>query len=471
MRAKHWTMRLTRALVHTVHYTAMLAEDHQTMNTENNSPGAVAVHAAIAAVRTKLTGLVTAWSQAKELYADLRSRARTPKARQLVARIRDDIEEQERKLGSRARKRREKSGAKLVGAIERFVGDLLRANASTTTIARVYRAVGKTSFERDPVKYDMFINVLERLKALELVGHLKGQPRYRKARFGPNDVASVQLSGRAARFWATNKLLKLAEHFGINGSNAGEQFAPEPPRSPLVQRDFAIGRGRDRERGPIIRYQHTPETERLEADVRELNDFQACHELTGGEHSGYIRVFNNHSWEKGGRLHSVGKGSYQRMPEAQRVKMRINGEHVSEIDIKASFLTIYHAMIREPLEGSGDPYVRAGIKDRAIAKLWTVASFGNSNPATRWPSKMIKDYKKETGKDLGKQAKAKDVARKMLAAFPALERLKDHSDIWADLQFLEAQAVVGTMLILKRRTKYRASRCTTASLCLGHGPT
>ena len=80
--------------------------------------------------------------------------------------------------------------------------------------------------------------------------------------------------------------------------------------------------------------------------------------------------------------------------------MTINGEPVAEIDIKASFLTIYHAMVEEPLEGSGDPYVRAGIQDRLVAKLWTVASFGNSKPATRWPSKMIKDYKKETGKDL-----------------------------------------------------------------------
>ena len=38
----------------------------------------------------------------------------------------------------------------------------------------------------------------------------------------------------------------------------------------------------------------------------------------------------------------------------------------------------------------------------------------------------------------------------MLATFPALTKLEEHSDIWADLQFLEAQAVIGTMLILMR---------------------
>ena len=46
--------------------------------------------------------------------------------------------------------------------------------------------------------------------------------------------------------------------------------------------------------------------------------------------------------------------------------MTINGEPVAEIDIKASFLTIYHAMVGEPLEGTSDPYARAKV-DRSIA--------------------------------------------------------------------------------------------------------
>jgi hypothetical protein len=64
---------------------------------------------------------------------------------------------------------------------------------------------------------------------------------------------------------------------------------------------------------------------------------------------------------------------------------------------------------------------------------------------------MAAKYKKETGKDLGKQAKAKDVSRRMLEVFPALRKLENYSHIWADLQFREAQAVVGTMLILMRK--------------------
>ena len=76
-----------------------------------------------------------------------------------------------------------------------------------------------------------------------------------------------------------------------------------------------------------------------------------------GRQEGYVRIFNNNSWEKGGRLYSIG-GGYQLLPLQQRVQMKINGESVYEIDIRASFLTIYHALVGEPLkslEFPGEP--------------------------------------------------------------------------------------------------------------------
>ena len=130
--------------------------------------------------------------------------------------------------------------------------------------------------------------------------------------------------------------------------------------------------------------------------------------------------------------------------------MTINGEPVAEIDIKASFLTIYHAQVKQPLQGSGDPYAAIAEIDRSIVKLWTTISFGNSNPATRWPPKTAKNFKKETGKDLSKVAKAKDIAQKMLETFPALKKLETLSEAWAHLQYREGRAVMGTMLILMR---------------------
>lgn len=55
------------------------------------------------------------------------------------------------------RKFRAKSGQTYHDAIERFVGDLLRARAGDNGSGRIYRSIGKTSFEDDSVNYDVFI--------------------------------------------------------------------------------------------------------------------------------------------------------------------------------------------------------------------------------------------------------------------------------------------------------------------------
>ncbi len=309
------------------------------------------------------------------------------------------MEKLEQREGKRVYRRRATSEAKFVGAIERFVGDLLRVRAGTTGLGNIYRVVGRSAFGDASVKYDMFTQVLNGLKTLGLVFHLKGQSRYRRTPFG-----NAPEPGQAARFWATSTLLGLAAHYGIHNGNVVEHFAPDPPKNPLVLKDYAIGKGKDRESGRRIKYKNTRfdtlEAKRLEADVRELNEFLARFEILGGEHYGYERVFNNQSWKKGGRLYGSGEDCYQRLSEAERLKMTIDGEPVAEIDIKASFLTVYHAMVKQPLQGSGDPYAAVAGIDRSIVKLWTTVSFGNSNPATRWPPKTIKDFKKETSKDL-----------------------------------------------------------------------
>ena len=115
--------------------------------------------------------------------------------------------------------------------------------------------------------------VLEGLKALELVGHEKGRTRFRKV---PEWGVSATLPGRASRFWATAQLIEFAEHRGIRLDNIGDHFQPEPPHNPLVLRDYATGKGVNRERGQIIKnYTRTTHTKRLAADIRELNEFLA----------------------------------------------------------------------------------------------------------------------------------------------------------------------------------------------------
>jgi hypothetical protein len=216
-----------------------------------------------------------------------------------------EIADWQQKKGKRIRKFRARSGSKFMDAVERFVGDLLRARGDNKSSGRIYHATGATTFDDVPVNYDVFMGMLKGLAALGFVGFDKGGITLRKT--GERAV----LERRATTFWATDKLVKLAEDFGVPLENIGVHFKPEPPHNPLVLRGPGSGKGVSRERGQIIkRYKRTETTKRLEAEVRELNDFLARCEITGGEHHGYTRNFNNGSWKKGGRLYSVG-GGYQ----------------------------------------------------------------------------------------------------------------------------------------------------------------
>ena len=97
--------------------------------------------------------------------------------------------------------------------------------------------------------------------------------------------------------------------------------------------------------------------------MKELNEFLGQHVISGAMHRWFHRTFNlgdeeGFAWNKGGRLYSDGKGSYQNIPRPERLKMTIDRESVCEIDIRASYLTILHALHRVPFYVSTevDPY-------------------------------------------------------------------------------------------------------------------
>jgi hypothetical protein len=376
---------------------------------------------------------IIATRSGKDRYAALLSRTRSSQARDLIQQLFDEVVLWQK----RARKLRDADAKSYQDALERLVGDLLRARAARNATGRIFHALGTMTFDDVPVNYKVFRAVLDGLKGLSYLGVELGAMR----------------SGRTTAFWATNKLLRRAEDFGIHLGNINVNFKPEPPPNPLVLRGPATRKGKRKIKGEVIRvYRRTEETRRLEAEVRELNDYLATCEITGGEHQGYARIYNNASWRKGGRLYSVG-GGYQGMsPPKKRLEMTINGGAVAEVDIRASHLTIYHAKLGQPLSRENDPYGHVGA-DRAVAKLWVVASFGNSAPATKWPDDMVEDYNDDNpGKDL-REVNPKVLGKEMLEAFPALRLLKTKfkkTDIWGDLQCIEANAIVSAMLILKR---------------------
>jgi hypothetical protein len=167
---------------------------------------------------------------------------------------------------------------------------------------------------------------------------------------------------KATRFRAKPEFIQLCERNGVDVSRIADHFIPELPRYPLVKKAGSV---RDpygaKVRGKPMRFERTGKAKELEQQVRDLNNFLDNFEIGGGLHRGYIRVFNqgdhpSFDWNKGGRVYSQGDDSYQRLKQDQRLRMTIDEEPICEIDIRASYLTIYHAHFGLPLDAKRDPY-------------------------------------------------------------------------------------------------------------------
>jgi hypothetical protein len=386
--------------------------------------------------------------------ANLDATARGNNASQLVTALSDTITAWEQASGRRKNIRR-KGLENLKGASGAFVADLLRARNHPDADGWVYRPLAKGSFTKQAVSSRDFTSVRD---AWIACGLLECKPGYTETvEFDPGDP--IRTRGKATRFRATPKMLKLCAEHGVTPQNAGEHFTYPPPEHPLVLTRASRRVGRWKEAGSPMDFKRTPRTEKLERAVKELNTFLADHVIRGATHRWFRRIFHEgdkpgFDWNKGGRLYSDGKDSYQQLPRSERLKITINGEGVCEIDIRASYLTILHARHKEPFEVSReqDPYAIEGLP-RAVVKKWCAVRFGTKKALTKWPPLAIREYAEDNdGADLT-QYSVREVGQKVCQKHPLLNRWRDLPETWADLMWLESQAVIGAMGALMRMQK------------------
>ena len=308
----------------------------------------------------------------------------------------------------------------------------------------------------------MFVRVLGALKELGLVEHAPGVAKYTD--FGTGAFAYDR---KAARFTATAALLKLTAKHRVRLQSSHIHFAYqyELPKRPLQARKakFTSQYTRKQVRGSAMKIDPTEVSSKLEADVRELNEFLERQQIEGGVHHGYIRIFQNgdaagFKWNYGGRLYSQPPSSnYQQMSKKARLKMTINGEAVAEIDIRASYLTLFYGWHGQQLDFNSDPYLLPGlgVAGRDIVKLWMVATFGSAKPISKWPSSLLKEYEEDHHTKLDrKRYPVKAVREKALLQHPLVacwgEPLGGRVRTWADLMYWESVVITSTMMELMR---------------------
>jgi hypothetical protein len=382
-------------------------------------------------------------------YATLRAHATSDEAKALVAKLAVMVEDCTIRAGLRKNKRTGTAG-KLEYATGAFLADLLRPLGTEEPNGWVYRSLKKTSFTGAAVTRRTFEQVVDGLKGLAFLDHVPGhkvaEDRYED---------STQY---ASRFCATPALLMFCSEHDVGPAKAVEHFEFEYdlPKHPVELRarkdkDYF---GRTVPTGRVMEFERTEAVERMENMVRELNTHFAKQTLRGGSHHGYVRIFSNgddpdFKWNKGGRFYSQHlKDSYQLMHNTRRRMMTINGEPVAEIDISASYLTIFLSMHGIQLDTTKDPYEVPGFpgEHRTAVKQWFVATFGNAKPIRRWPPRMLKD-KPELS-----QYRVATITDAIISKYPAMgtwgEPLDGRIVSWAELMFFESDVMFSAMLKL-----------------------
>jgi hypothetical protein len=382
--------------------------------------------------------------------ATLRAHATSDEAKALVARLAAMVDEYAHAVGLRKHKRN-KTALKLEYATGAFLAYLLRAHGPEQSSEWVYRSMHAKSFTGAKVSSRTFTQLIEGLKGLAFIDHVAGH----QVSDDPSDTGQY-----AARFSATPALLKFCSEHGVEPTYALDHFMFEYdlPKKPLELRARKVKSFYTSTDipGRPMEFERTPKVEAFEHDLRELNAFFAKQILRGGSHHGYVRIFHNgddpdFDWDMGGRLYSQHfKDSYQVCNANMRRAMTLNGEAVAEIDIRASYLSIFLALNNVQLDPKKDPYLLDGLdaSDRGAVKAWMVATFGSNKPVSRWPSDMLKKNPSLRG------YKASFIRDRSLANYPALERWGEprlgRPFSWANLMWIESQIMIKTMLDLMR---------------------
>ena len=370
------------------------------------------------------------------------TKATSDKAKQLVVEVLYLLQQSEQ----RTRKRKATYQASFELGVELVVSDLLSTLANERS-SWVYRSMFRNTFSGEPIGADTFNNITAQMQNNGLLETYDGG-NVTNPFYDPSTGSPKFNPGKARRFRPSEALVSLAASCDINSDNFYDHFTVSLPKKPIRLR-AAKGNFRSRmDRGMVMRFEETEKTRTLTEQVQSLNEYLIDHSLEGGNFNGYIRGFNegNHpafNWDRGGRLYAVGLNSYQLLKKAERLKMRIDGEPVAEIDINASFLRIFHSLIDQPLPDRDDPYTVDGLP-RDVVKAWVTATFGHDKLHQSWPPGLNKRLR-DDGIDTSKGMSMTKVQEKVVEAIPSFKLWNPQEHGWPRLMFLESEQMIASI--------------------------
>lgn len=352
-------------------------------------------------------------------------------------------------MGKRPRRPQAKALQSHCDTLDAILADLILASGHREALGYCYRSANRQAFSSSGTKatsrvYDWQMDALD---GLGLVDRKKGYKAIEDFE-GP-----IEDYRRATRIRATPALVEIAQRYGINPDNLNDHYVKRKAKLTVLLELRAEKQGRQRSR--ILPCPNTAKTVELKQQVERINAIYARHSFEGLPEPVVRRTFNcadseGFDFNKGGRLY----GDFQDMRREARRNILIDGQPVVELDLKASQLTILYGITKTPMP-EGDPYCIDGMP-RSIVKAIVTAMIGLGHTTIRrWPTESKKRLMDELGgkqpmtpKTFGKLYPIKATAAMVLKRHPVLHHLSPGRLDWADLQFIESEVLISTILEL-----------------------
>lgn len=154
------------------------------------------------------------------------------------------------------------------------------------------------------------------------------------------------------------------------------------------------------------------------------------------------------------RLAAGADGDYQTIPKHERAAIRMTGEAVAEIDVRAAQFSLLCALARRPLPLDDGPYDVPGIP-RERVKRWIVATLGKGSPVVRAPRGTAREWRTYRAPAVAEAVMEKHPILKRPWRFVPKELVEAHGDPRRVLPYwltgIEATAMTTAMRTLRER--------------------
>lgn len=255
-----------------------------------------------------------------------------------------------------------------------------------------------------------FWSKVDALNAAGLVASMRGVTTNRWSADDP------LYGGLPTRLWATDALLSMAAQHGLSQETLSSDWpvsrAAETRKIALRRNDLIVCRVLGGDDRVSLDASGRSAVAAMAERLARVNALIADADIHGCAAVALRRLFR-HDLRLGGRLYAVGGSCYQRMNEAERSGIHIDGESVVEIDVSGSALTVLLGLCGATDRLPDDLYAIDPAVPREAVKAWFTQSIGSGKPATQWSSRASPD---------AQAFKPSDIRAAMLSAYPALDR-------------------------------------------------